>query len=145
MRRILWAVTVAATSMALLGCGDNRLVGNRLTPREDRWFGELGVMGNLNELRVLSGSDLTYLKIVGDANKVYVEDDVTLGKVEIWGENNEVSVPDYLRVRESVVGNGSRVIRRATGWPQRRAPQATEPTEFTPAQPDDESGTWGGG
>ena len=143
MSRILLAVMVAVTSVVLLGCGDNRLVGSRLAPRQDRWFGELGVIGNLNELRVLSGSDLTYLKIVGDANKVFVEDDVTLGKVEIWGENNEVSVPDYLRVRESIVGNGSRVIRRATDWPRRPASQPTEPSEFVPARPDDESGTWG--
>lgn len=101
--------------LMLTACtSENRFVGNQLT-REGRWYGEFGVVGHLNTVTVLEGSRLTTLKVVGDGNNVFVEDYVPVGKVEIWGANNEVSVPDVLFVRDSVWGHGSRVTVRALG------------------------------
>lgn len=94
------------------GCsGDNRIVGHELR-QEGRWYGDFGVVGNLNNITIKTGSSLSTLKVVGDGNKIFVEDHVPCGKVEIWGANNEVSVPEGLRLRQAIVGNGNNVIRR---------------------------------
>jgi hypothetical protein len=129
------AFTLIAGSLLVAGgCGDNRMVGHRMV-REDTWLGEFGVVGNLNEVRIRTGSNLTTLKIVGDANKIHVEDRVPVGKIEIWGENNEVSIPAYLRVRDAIVGKGNKIIRRGPEAVQPATPAPFEPAALPPEEP----------
>jgi hypothetical protein len=129
------AVALVAGSLLVLGgCGDNRMVGHRMV-REDTWLGEFGVVGNLNEVRIRTGSNLTNLKIAGDANKIHVEDRIPVGKIEIWGENNEVSIPEYLRVRTAIVGKGNKIIRRTPEPPPPTAPPTFEPSMLPPEEP----------
>ncbi|RMF74193.1 MAG: hypothetical protein D6744_14750, partial [Planctomycetota bacterium] len=92
-----------------VGCS-NRIVGNNIT-QANTWQGELGITGHLNNITIKNGSNITKLSVIGDANKVHVEDRVTLGKVEVWGQRNKIYIPDYLVIRESIVGNGSEVVR----------------------------------
>ena len=54
------------------------------------------------------------LSIVGDGCKVMVDDGVTLGKIEFWGNANTVSVPDNLQVMVSAMGT-NQVIHRPPG------------------------------
>lgn len=129
------AVTLVAVSLLCSGgCGDNRMVGHRMV-REDTWLGEFGVVGNLNEVRIRTGSNLTVLKIAGDANKIHVEERVPVGKIEIWGENNEVSIPDYLRVRTAIVGKGNKIIRRTPEATPPAAPARFDTSTLPPEEP----------
>jgi hypothetical protein len=105
----------AAAALVATGCtSSNRIVGDKMT-HAGHWYGELGVTGHLNNVRVHSQSRLTKLSIIGDANKVMVEDDTTLGKIEVWGQNNTISVPEDLIVRVHEVGSGTQIIRRPAG------------------------------
>lgn len=118
MKRSVAFALLLAVAAGGVGCAsDNRLVGHRMT-RGDQWYGEFGIFGNLNDITVLRGSRLTYLKIAGDGNKVMVEDSVPVGKIEIWGSNNTISISEALRLRDSIVGHGNRIIRRPIGAPQ---------------------------
>lgn len=105
---------LGALAACAVGCSSNSIVGNNISMQRT-WSGNVGVTGHLNQIRILDGSDLFRLSIIGDANRVYVEDRVTLGKVEIWGQNNVVEVPARLNVRSSIVGKGSVIIRRGPG------------------------------
>lgn len=114
MRKTIGLGLIAIFVSFLAGCGDNRIVGHRITQR-GTWHGEFGVTGNLNQVHIRAGSKLTKLKIFGDMNKVIVEDRVPIARLEIWGENNVVSIPEYMRVIVASVGKGNRVIRRERG------------------------------
>lgn len=119
-----------------VGCSSNSIVGNNITMQR-QWAGNVGVTGHLNQIRILDGSDLFRLSVIGDANRVYVEDRVTLGKVEVWGENNIIEVPARLRVRSSLVGRGSVIVRRGPGG--ERTIEGGTPAE-TPTTFPDETG-----
>ena len=115
MNRLIVCLTVAAVANCV-GCS-NRIVGNNIT-QANTWQGELGITGHLNDVTIKTGSNLTKLSVVGDANKIHVMERVTLGHVEVWGQRNKIYVPEYLVIRESVVGNGSEVIRVQPGAPR---------------------------
>lgn len=105
------AVTLAALILPMTGClSSNRIVGNNIVQAGD-WYGELGIVGHLNQITIQAPSDLTKLSIIGDANIVHVEPHVTLGKVEVWGQRNKIYIPARLIVRTHIIGDGSEIIR----------------------------------
>jgi len=115
MNRVLATAVLAVVLLMLAGCASNAIVGNQLT-QENHWYGELGISGHLNKLTVLGDSRLTRLSVIGDANTIVVQDDATLAKIEICGKNNTISVPENLVIRESIWGEGNRVVRRPVSW-----------------------------
>lgn len=137
------AVLLAGVVLALSGgCGmEQRVVAHR-TETNKQWFGDMGITGHLNKVRVDAGSRVEKMSIIGDGNEVYVEDNVTLSKIEIFGERNVVSIPERLVVRDSIVGKGNTIERRPreidnTRTPKTRemsVPEHTAPSE-TGAQP----------
>lgn len=102
----------AVTVLLSVGCTSTQRIAQSGGNYSDKYFGELGITGHVNTVRVLAGSKLDKLSIIGDGNKVFVEDHVILGKVEIWGGNDEVSIPKSLIIREYIVGHGSAIVRR---------------------------------
>ena len=115
MSRTLAMALLLVVAAGVAGCpSDNRLVGHRMT-RSGEWYGEFGIFGNSNDITVVHGSRLTYLKIAGDGNNVTLEDGVPCGKIEVFGGNNTISVPEGLRLRDSIIGHRNRIIRRAGG------------------------------
>lgn len=115
MNRMIGAVVLAAMMTAACGCSaTSHMVAHR-TVTNKQWFGDAGVTGHLNNVIVQAGSHVTKFSIIGDGNKVYFEEGTTLGKIEIWGENNVISVPAVLYVRDSRVGHGNIVEHRARG------------------------------
>lgn len=135
--RVVSLALVCWLSWSATGCvASNRIVGHRIH-QSGTWYGELGITGHLNEITILRGSRLNKLSIIGDGNFVVVEDHVTLGKVEIWGENNTVSIPGELVVRKNIAGSRSVVVPRAPGEPPptRAGVAATQPpVEETPPE-----------
>jgi hypothetical protein len=132
-------LTLTAGLLVCAGCAsDNRIVGNR-TIQGDTWYGDFGIVGHLNEVTVRTGSKLHKLKVAGDGNKVWVEDHVPLGKVEVWGANNELNVPETLYFVRSVWGKGNRIVTRPRGMTQaeflRNPPITYRPTDWTAAEP----------
>jgi hypothetical protein len=59
-----------------------------------------------------------------------VEERCSLGKIELWGEDNTVNVPDYLVVRIAQWGPANQIVRRGPGaagpMPQLVADRAAE-------------------
>jgi len=112
MNREVIAVGLAVCALATGGCSG---IGGNGGKHAAQYFHDLGILGHQNEVTVQSGSDIRFLKVAGDGNAVFIEDRVTLGKVEIWGENCTVSIPEHLIIRADVVGVGSKVVRRPAG------------------------------
>lgn len=108
------AILACATVAVLLsvGCTSTQRIAQSNGSLEAKYFGELGITGHVNTVRVQSGSKLDKLSIIGDGNKVFVDEHVILAKIEIWGGSNEVSIPNSLIVREYIVGMGSTIVRR---------------------------------
>jgi len=131
MTRTALIALAAAGLLAATGCTSaNRIVGNNLT-QVGSWYGELGITGHYNKITVLPNSRLTKLSILGSGNELIVDDHVTLGKIEIWGADNTVSIPASLVVRVNQVGDGSRVVRRLPG----QTPEETMAGGQTPIEP----------
>jgi hypothetical protein len=122
------AAACAAILLLSSGCS-NRLVGHGGVHAQT-WNGTFGITGHLNDVTIQAGSRVTTLSVIGDGNKIFVEENVTLGKVEIWGENNIINVPETLIIRDDQVGKGTKIIRRAftRRSPQRPPVEIYEPT-----------------
>lgn len=107
------AVVFTGVALAFLsGCGmEMRVVAHR-TDTNKQWFGDMGITGHQNKVTVAAGSRVEKLSIIGDGNTVFVEDNVTLSKVEVWGERNSISIPERLIIRDSLFGKGNIIERR---------------------------------
>lgn len=106
---------LACASVAVLlsvGCTSTQRIAQSNGSYEAKYFGELGVTGHVNTVTIQRGSKLDKLSIIGDGNKIFVDDHVVLAKIEIWGGDNEVSIPRTLIVREYIVGQRSAIVRR---------------------------------
>ncbi len=110
-RKVLIALSMA--SLALTGCS-NRIVGSELT-EDGHWYGELGITGHTDNIIIRAPSELTKLSVIGDANRIFVEDRVTLGKIEVWGSDNVISIPQRLVVRINQWGKRTQIVRRPWG------------------------------
>lgn len=118
----MWKLTItcAVVGLALLstGCsGQNHLVGDRVQ-QTVHWNGDSGLTGHLNTITISGDSSIVKLSIIGDANKIFVEEGATVGLVEVWGSDNVISVPERLKVRESRVGARTVILRRPPGMDQ---------------------------
>ena len=115
-----WTITGAVLGVVLLttGCsGPNHIVGDRVK-QTVHWNGDVGLTGNLNELTISGDSNIYTLSVIGHANRIFVEEGAPVGKVEIWGDDNIISVPERLKVRESRVGKRTVILRRPPGMDQ---------------------------
>ncbi len=93
------------------GCaGGAATVGSGVT-RAEQFYGDLGITGHENNIHVLRGSQVRRLSIIGDRNQIKFDAGCTLGKVEIWGEENTITVPAYLVIRRSIIGHGNTIVR----------------------------------
>lgn len=119
--RLAATIGLGALLVGLTGCwANNRIVGHNIVQAGD-WYGELGITGHLNQITIRPPSSLHRLSVIGDANIVHVLPHVTLGKVEVWGQNNKIYIPARLVIRSHVVGAGSEVVRLEPGQtPQMR-------------------------
>jgi|GEM_PF-6813707 len=125
MIRTCLILSTAVLLLGAVGCSStNRIVGHNLT-QVGQWYGELGVTGDNNNVVVQTGSRLTKLSIIGVGNIIDVDDQCSLGKVEIWGDRNCVTIPANLVVRIAQVGPGNQIKRR----PPAKIVTAQEPSE----------------
>lgn len=85
MRISAVAIAALCTLAALTGCGGRQ--------RSAVYNGFLDVVGNGNEYRILGGSDVIRLQVVGDHNDIVVEDDAVLTELYILGKNNRIELP----------------------------------------------------
>lgn len=111
-KRAIGLALAVAVLGGFCGCAENSSVGDNVQ-RSGRYFGEYGVTGDNNNVRIEAESRLLKLSVIGDNNKVFVEEGVALAKVEIWGSNNTVSLPEDLVIRQSIIGRGNVINRRA--------------------------------
>ncbi|MGE0482157.1 MAG: hypothetical protein AB7Q17_16980 [Phycisphaerae bacterium] len=80
------------------------------------------------------------LSIIGDKNNVMVEENVPLARLEIWGSNNTVNVPEGIYFRVTQVGKNNQVIHRPISGAYRPRSEYQSNTTTTveivpPAQP----------
>lgn len=115
-----WQATGAAMGLALLAMGcsaTNHMVADNVK-QTVHWNGEVGLTGNVNEITIAGDSRIYTLSVIGDANKLFVEEGATLGKVEVWGSDNVISVPERLHIRDSRVGKRTVILHRPPGMDQ---------------------------
>ena len=70
---------------ALVGCGGRQ--------RAEVFNGFVDIVGDGNDYRILGGSDVIRLQVVGSRNKVVVEDDAVLTELYIIGKGNDIELP----------------------------------------------------
>ena len=112
MMKNTFLACITGVFLLSVGCTSTQRIAQSNGNVDAKWFGELGITGHINTVRMQPGSKLDKLSIIGDGNKVFVDDHVILAKIEIFGGNNEVSIPRTLIVREYIVGHGSYIVRR---------------------------------
>ncbi|MHC5112341.1 MAG: hypothetical protein ACYTHJ_20990 [Planctomycetota bacterium] len=112
MRLLSCAILVSLVAIST-GCATNSFAGHSLRER-GKYYGAIEIAGNNTELYILTGSHVPKLAITGDLCVVTVEDDVVLGRIDIWGNGNNVSIPFDLRVSISQVGS-NQITRRDQG------------------------------
>lgn len=127
-------IGVAVGIGVLLSTGCSGIGGHR-GKHAAQYFGDLKILGHENDVTVRSGSEINFLKIAGDGNRVKIEDRVTLGKIEIWGENCVVEIPEQLIVRSDIVGVGSRIVRRPRTLPTPVVGPEGESIQRVPIEP----------
>ncbi len=119
-------------SLGAAGCATNSVVG-QAGPQVGRYSGDVGVTGYGTNLTIKSGSQIPKLSIIGDNCTVMVEEGVAVGRIEFWGNGNEISLPEDLTVSIAQVGS-NRIIRRSQVKPSPtngNAAPALQPTELS--------------
>lgn len=96
-------VAVAATLTALAGCAHNAITGDG-SRHELVLHNTARLDGEDIDLTILAGSDVRKLSIVGEANRVVIENGAVVHKVEIVGEDNEVICPAGMAVEYTEIG-----------------------------------------
>lgn len=81
----------AAVSLTLLCAA--MLTGCAGRQRAEVFNGFVDVVGDNNDYRILGGSDVIRLQVVGSNNKVIVEDDAVLAELYIIGHGNSIELP----------------------------------------------------
>lgn len=119
------AVICGVALVLVSGCASGGVVNGDHKRIQGVWFGDLGIDGHFNNVRVESDSRLRKLSVIGDKNNVLVEDEATIGKIEVFGTDNLISIPEGLETRTAIVGKLNRVVTRP---PMRLAPSATADT-----------------
>lgn len=112
MRTTLLSGFAMSLLMLATGCAETDIRGDQVK-RSGDFYESLRFRGNGGQITISAKSRIDKLSIIGNDNTFVVEEGATLGKIEIWGQNNTVSIPDQLMVRESVIGEGSQIIRRS--------------------------------
>ncbi len=115
MKKLLAVAVIVGVSGGIIGCAQHAFVGHQ-NAWGGRWFGDVGIKGNGNNVDVQRGSNLRKLSVFGNNNCVTVEDSVTLVHVEFVGKNNTVTIPAGLLVRLTDWGTGNQLIRRPEVW-----------------------------
>lgn len=100
-------------SLGIAGCATNSVVG-QAGPQVGRYSGDVGVTGYGTNMTIKSGSQVPKLSLIGDNCTVMVEEGVTLGRIEFWGNGNEVSIPEDMTTSIAQFGT-NRIIRRPHG------------------------------
>jgi hypothetical protein len=125
MRAIILSALAAGLVLANVGCAVNPIVGTNVTMSQ-QYFGDVGIVGQGDNLTILTGSRVNKLSIQGDNNTITLQDGVTVWKIEFWGKGNTVSAAEDLSFRTNSVG-ANQIIRR---------PRAMMPTpRYEPAPP----------
>lgn len=110
------ALGVAAAGLLVAGCAPTELATNK-SQREGAFYGDYGITGHDNVTTIKGGSLINKLSIIGDGNRVIVEDDVAMAKIEIWGSGNEIELPYGLNPYFTQVSrNGNTVRNRPAPW-----------------------------
>ncbi len=141
MKQALFGLAVVI-GVAGIGCAVNPSVGTGIVAAQ-KYFGDVGIDGNGQNVTVLKGSRVTKLSIIGNNNTVTVEEGAAVYRIEFWGSGNTVMIPDNLWVlRTNNVGR-NQIIRRPTSAPPgpsyeftpEAVPAATPTTPAATARP----------
>jgi hypothetical protein len=125
MRITLLSGFAMSLLMLATGCAETVIRGDQVK-RSGDFYESLRFYTNGGQITISAKSRIDKLSIIGNDNTFVVEEGATLGKIEIWGQNNTVSIPDQLMVRESVIGEGSQIIRRSGEFdPSMQVPRFT--------------------
>jgi hypothetical protein len=93
----------------------NPIVNPRGSVEARRYYGNVGIEGNGNNVTMQAGSNVPRLSIFGHNNQVVVEDGCTLFEVEIVGDGNIVNLPArHVLVRAKIWGKSSVTYRGTT-------------------------------
>ncbi len=103
MARLLGVLLIAVLIVTTVGCANTSIRASGTTV-ERVFVGDIGLMGEDNQLTLLSGSEVYKLSIMGDNNRVYAERGAFVDKVEIVGEDNIVVVPEGSVLEYSEMG-----------------------------------------
>ena len=71
--------------------------------------GNVGIVGEDHDLRILAGSDVPKISIMGEDIEVFVEDGAVVDKIEIVGEDNKVTCPEGMVVQYSAIGEDNKL------------------------------------
>ncbi|MGD8450928.1 MAG: hypothetical protein PVJ57_03845 [Phycisphaerae bacterium] len=103
MLKRLHFAAVALALLALSGCAHNAITGDG--SRHDLLLHNTARLdGEDIDLTILAGSDVRKLSIVGEGNRVVIQDGAVVHKVEVVGEDNEVTCPAGMRVEYTEIG-----------------------------------------
>jgi hypothetical protein len=129
----MMSALAAGLLLVASGCASAPVQGNGVVMSQ-QFFGNLGVVGNGSNITVLPGSRLEKISVIGNNCQIFVHDNVTLWKIEFWGNGNAVSLPETLVVRLNNVGK-NQVIKRPRGMdtPNFPPPAESDTTEPPPA------------
>ncbi|MBK8914323.1 MAG: hypothetical protein IPM64_06915 [Phycisphaerales bacterium] len=78
-------LTLAALGALTTGCGGRQ--------RAEVFNGFMDVVADRNDYRVLAGSDVIRLQVVGSRNRIVFEDDAVLAELYIIGRDNYIELP----------------------------------------------------
>lgn len=81
----MMVLMLAALGAVATGCGGRQ--------RTEVFNGFMDVVADRNEYRVLAGSDVIRLQVVGSRNRIIFEDDAVLAELYILGRDNYIELP----------------------------------------------------
>ena len=108
---MILAVALSLGLMLCAGCAQNAIAGDSAR-HEQVYRGDVGVTGEDHDITICADSEVRKLSILGEGNRVFIEDGAHVARIEIVGSDNEVSCAAGLQFEFAEIGEDNHVKRR---------------------------------